>query len=62
MSDPHLLYDNPLITRYATREMAQRWGPLRKHRTWRLLWLVLAEAEKELGLLAHDGKTPRIGA
>lgn len=60
MSDPHLLYDNPLITRYATKEMAQRWGPLRKHRTWRLLWLMLAEAEKELGLLADDGKTPRI--
>jgi adenylosuccinate lyase len=60
MSDPHLLYDNPLITRYATREMAERWGPRRKHRTWRALWLALAEAERELGLLADDGKTPRI--
>lgn len=60
MSDPHLLYDNPLITRYATREMAERWGPRRKHRTWRELWLALAEAEQELGLLADDGKTPRI--
>lgn len=60
MSDPHLLYDNPLITRYATREMAERWGPRRKHRIWRQLWLALAEAEHELSLLADDGKTPRI--
>lgn len=60
MSDSHLLYDNPLITRYATKEMAERWGPRRKHRTWRALWLALAEAERELGLLGDDGKTPRI--
>lgn len=53
-------YDNPLIGRYASREMAERWGPLRKFRTWRRLWLALAEAEAELGLLADDGKSPRI--
>ena len=40
--------------------MAERWGPLRKFRTWRRLWLALAEAEAELGLLADDGKSPRI--
>ncbi len=62
MSDPQLLYDNPLITRYATREMAERWGPKRKHRIWRELWLALAEAQSELGLFADDGKTPRIRA
>ncbi|HEY8503766.1 MAG TPA: lyase family protein, partial [Gemmataceae bacterium] len=60
MSDPHDLYDNPLITRYAGREMAQRWGPRRKIRTWRRLWLALAEAQAELGLTAEDGRTPRI--
>ena len=54
------VYDNPLIGRYASREMAERWGPLRKFRTWRRLWLALAEAEAELGLLADDGKSPRI--
>src|SRR5436309_14027858 len=53
-------YDNPLIARYAGREMAERWGPLRKFRTWRRLWLALAEAEAELGLPADDGKSPRI--
>ena len=53
------VYDNPLIGRYASKEMAERWGPLRKFRTWRRLWLALAEAEHELGLLGEDGN-PRI--
>lgn len=60
MSDPHLLYDNPLIDRYASKAMAERWGPRRKFGAWRRLWLWLAEAEAELGLLADDGKSPRI--
>jgi len=60
MNDPHLFYDNPLITRYASKAMAERWGARRKHSLWRRLWLALAEAEQELGLLADDGKTPRI--
>src|SRR5438105_1941596 len=59
MSEPQL-YDNPLITRYASREMAELWGPQRKFSTWRRLWVALAEAEHELGLLADDGVTPRI--
>ena len=54
------VYDNPLIGRYASREMAERWGPLRKFRTWRRLWLALAEAQAELGLPADDGVSPRI--
>ncbi|VTR94291.1 adenylosuccinate lyase : Adenylosuccinate lyase OS=uncultured planctomycete GN=HGMM_F33C03C06 PE=3 SV=1: Lyase_1: ADSL_C [Gemmata massiliana] len=60
MTQPTDVYDNPLIGRYASTEMAERWGPLRKFRTWRRLWLALAEAEAELGLLADDGKSPRI--
>ena len=59
-ADTHLNYDNPLIARYAGASMSERWGPLRKFRTWRRLWLALAEAESELGLLGADGKTPRI--
>ena len=62
MADAHLNYDNPLIARYAGASMSERWGPQRKFRTWRRLWLALAEAEQELGLLAADGKTPRITA
>ena len=60
MTTPHDVYDNPLTGRYASEEMAVRWGPLRKFRTWRRLWLALAEAEAELGLLADDGVSPRI--
>src|SRR6476646_7915144 len=59
MADP-LTYDNPLLTRYASRPMAELWGPQRKHSTWRRLWLALAEAQHELGLTADDGVTPRI--
>jgi adenylosuccinate lyase len=62
MHDPHQFYDNPLIARYAGAEMSERWGPRRKFRTWRRLWLALAEAEHELELLSADGKTPRITA
>jgi adenylosuccinate lyase len=46
----HETYENPLITRYASREMALLWGDPRKFGTWRRLWVALAEAEAELGL------------
>jgi adenylosuccinate lyase len=60
MGDMGDIYDNPLVTRYASRVMSERWGPQRKFRMWRRLWLWLAEAEAELGLLADDGRSPRI--
>jgi adenylosuccinate lyase len=47
---PHDIYDNPLISRYASREMAALWGDQRKFSTWRKLWIWLAESEAELGL------------
>lgn len=59
-ADAHQVYDNPLVTRYASREMAELWGPQRKFRTWRQLWVALAEAQHELGMPADDGVTPRI--
>lgn len=46
----HDLYDNPLISRYASQEMSQLWSPQMKHSTWRRLWVALAECERELGL------------
>src|SRR5438874_8575745 len=52
--------DNPLVSRYASREMTELWSPQRKFSTWRRLWLALAEAQHELGLPADDGATPRI--
>ncbi len=54
------VYDNPLVTRYASRDMARLWGAQHKFSTWRRLWVALAEAEHELGLLKDDGVTPRI--
>jgi adenylosuccinate lyase len=47
---PHDRYENPLETRYASREMSELWSAQRKHSTWRQLWVWLAEAEAELGL------------
>jgi len=46
----NLQYDNPLSSRYASREMSAIWSPQRKFSTWRRLWVALAEAEAELGL------------
>ncbi len=50
MTGANRFYDNPLIERYASREMAEIWGPQRKFSTWRRLWVALAEAQAELGL------------
>ena len=46
----HSLYDNPLVSRYASREMAENFSDDKKFKTWRKLWIVLAEAQKELGI------------
>src|SRR5260370_12648150 len=56
------VFDNPLVSRYASPEMARLWGQQRKFSTWRRLWVALAEAEHELGLLHTDGSRPRISA
>ncbi|MDO4481830.1 MAG: adenylosuccinate lyase [Bacillota bacterium] len=44
------IYQNPLIERYSSREMASVFSSDTKFRTWRTLWIALAEAEMELGL------------
>ena len=44
------VYDNPLIIRYASRQMARLWSPQEKFSTWRRLWVALAEAQNSLGL------------
>lgn len=43
-------YENPLITRYASKEMSYIFSDDKKFSTWRKLWIALAESEKELGL------------
>lgn len=49
MSDK-TVYENPLNTRYASREMQENFGDEKRFRLWRKLWIALAEAEMELGL------------
>ena len=46
----HDIYENPLSTRYASREMLELFSDDKKFKTWRKLWLTLASCEKELGL------------
>lgn len=48
------LYQNPLIERYASKEMGKIFSDDNKFTTWRKLWIALAEAEKELGLNITD--------
>ena len=43
-------YESPLSSRYADKEMKYIFSPDMKFRTWRKLWIALAEAENELGL------------
>lgn len=49
-------YVSPLSQRYASKEMQYIFSPDKKFRTWRRLWIALAEAENELGLLGEDGE------
>jgi adenylosuccinate lyase len=58
----HDVYENPLIARYASREMATLWGDQRKFSTWRRLWVALAEAEAELGLAVSPAQIAELKA
>ena len=49
-------YTSPLSERYASREMQYIFSPDKKFRTWRRLWIALAEAENELGLKNESGE------
>ncbi len=44
------VYQNPLITRYASRKMAENFSDEKRFKLWRKLWIALAESEMELGL------------
>ncbi len=46
----HDIYESPLAQRYASEEMQYLFSPDKKFKTWRRLWIALAESEKELGL------------
>ena len=48
------IYETPLGSRYASKEMQYLFSPDMKFRTWRRLWIALAETEQELGLEITD--------
>ncbi len=47
-------YESPLASRNASPRMQAIWSPSRKFKTWRRLWLALAEAQQQLGLDITD--------
>ena len=49
-------YSSPLAERYAGEAMVSLFSPLRRARTWRRLWIALADAERELGLPITDAQ------
>jgi adenylosuccinate lyase len=49
-TDAHSAYSNPLLDRYASKEMSFVFSPDFKFGTWRKLWVALAESEMDLGL------------
>ena len=55
-------YQSPLSERYASKEMQYIFSPDKKFRTWRRLWIALAEAEQELGLPITDEQIAELKA
>ena len=55
-------YQSPLSERYASKEMQYIFSPDKKFRTWRKLWIALAETEKELGLDITDEQIEELKA
>jgi adenylosuccinate lyase len=52
----HDQYENPLVTRYASKEMVALWSDQKKFSTWRRMWVALAQAQQELGLPISDSQ------
>ena len=55
-------YVSPLSERYASKEMQYVFSPDMKFKTWRRLWIALAETEKELGLDITDEQSEELKA
>ena len=52
-------YQSPLSERYASKEMQYIFSPDMKFKTWRKLWIALAETEKGAGTSHHGGTDRR---
>ena len=55
-------YENPLGTRYASREMREIFSDDKKFSTWRTLWVALAESQRELGLPISEAQIAQMRA
>ena len=55
-------YESPFASRYASKEMQYLFSPDHKFRTWRRLWIALAETEQELGLNITDEQIAELRA
>ena len=55
-------YNSPLSERYASKEMQYIFSPDMKFKTWRRLWIALAETEKELGLPITEAQIEELKA
>jgi adenylosuccinate lyase len=53
---PDERFESPLVSRYAGREMSRTFSALARFRTWRRIWIALAEAQQELGLPITDAQ------
>ena len=58
----HEIYQSPLSERYASKEMQYVFSPEMKFKTWRRLWIALAETEQELGLDITDEQIAELKA
>lgn len=56
------VYESPLNSRYASKEMKEIFSPDMKFKTWRKLWIALAEIEQELGLDITDEQIEELKA
>ncbi len=55
-------FESPLVSRYAGEEMSRAFSPAARFRTWRRIWIALAEAEKDLGLAITDAQLAEMRA